>query len=154
MRIACPSCEAAYEVPAPALAAGRKFRCARCHADWTPEIPGEAAFADDAPEPAGAPAAAFDSHPADPTPDGGIAAEHWPDPAAPPPLHGEPEARLVSEQAAAARAGAPASVVAGAWVASFAVLGAMGWGLVTGRAQVMQAWPPATRLYAAIGYLN
>ena len=38
MRIVCPSCQAAYEVPEKLLSgAARKVRCARCGGAWTPE---------------------------------------------------------------------------------------------------------------------
>ncbi len=38
MRIVCPSCQAAYDVPAPVLQAGRVLRCVRCAADFTPGL--------------------------------------------------------------------------------------------------------------------
>jgi len=40
MNIACPICDASYEVPESVLAAHRPLRCARCGHDW---IPGEPA---------------------------------------------------------------------------------------------------------------
>jgi len=36
MKIVCPSCEAAYEVPEVVLTSRRKMRCARCAHDWVP----------------------------------------------------------------------------------------------------------------------
>ena len=39
MRVVCPSCQAAYEVPAAVLDAGRTLRCAECSADFTPASP-------------------------------------------------------------------------------------------------------------------
>jgi predicted Zn finger-like uncharacterized protein len=36
MRIVCPGCEAAYEVPEAMLSPGRTVRCARCGRDWVP----------------------------------------------------------------------------------------------------------------------
>lgn len=36
MRIVCPGCEAAYEVPEAMLSPGRTVRCARCGRDWLP----------------------------------------------------------------------------------------------------------------------
>ena len=35
MRIVCPSCHAAYDVPDQVVARRRKLRCARCAADFT-----------------------------------------------------------------------------------------------------------------------
>lgn len=39
MRIVCPSCQSAYDVPASVIDAGRILRCARCAADFTPLPP-------------------------------------------------------------------------------------------------------------------
>src|SRR5450432_3525002 len=36
MRIVCPSCTAAYEVPDRLLGGGKKLRCARCANEWVP----------------------------------------------------------------------------------------------------------------------
>lgn len=36
MRMVCPACSAAYEVPESLLTAGRAVRCARCAHQWTP----------------------------------------------------------------------------------------------------------------------
>jgi hypothetical protein len=38
-----------------------------------------------------------------------------------------------------------------AWVGSLVVLAALAWGALTWRADIMHAWPPSTRAYAAIG---
>ena len=45
MRIACPSCSAAYDLPEEQLAAGRAVRCARCGAKWTPVAQAQPALA-------------------------------------------------------------------------------------------------------------
>lgn len=126
MRIACPSCAADYEVPDRLLAgATRRLRCARCGAEFA--LPGAAA----------APA---------PTPDAAPAAmDHVPEPAPPPAprvplvaMHQEPEA------------GAPVALRR-AWAASVAlVLGATA-SLLLFRGAVMEGWPPAIRLFAALG---
>ncbi|MBY0332042.1 MAG: zinc-ribbon domain-containing protein, partial [Acetobacteraceae bacterium] len=34
MRVTCPACTAAYEVPDARIGAGRKLRCGRCGHDW------------------------------------------------------------------------------------------------------------------------
>jgi predicted Zn finger-like uncharacterized protein len=39
MRIACPSCAVAYEVPDERLKPGRLVRCARCGHEWVPARP-------------------------------------------------------------------------------------------------------------------
>ena len=38
-----------------------------------------------------------------------------------------------------------------AWVGSLIVVAALAWGAVNWRADVMHAWPPSTRAYAALG---
>jgi hypothetical protein len=45
-----------------------------------------------------------------------------------------------------------ALAVGAGWVGSFLLLGLMAWGVVSFRAPIMHAWPPSTRLYAALGY--
>ncbi len=44
MRIICPTCDAAYELPPDRVRPGRSVRCARCSAQWTP-VPAVAAMA-------------------------------------------------------------------------------------------------------------
>jgi predicted Zn finger-like uncharacterized protein len=41
MLIACPACDATYQVPDHLVAAGRQMRCAKCGHDWhfVPEVP-------------------------------------------------------------------------------------------------------------------
>ncbi len=129
MRIVCPSCHAAYDVPDQVVARRRKVRCARCGADFN------AAGSEPAVQPRPAPA----QTPAAPRV---FAAEPWPEP--PPEL--EPD-----EPPAVAHARAS---VAAAWVASLALLGVMGWSAVTWRGPIMQAWPASARVYAALGYVK
>ena len=150
MRIVCPSCQAAYEVPDAILAAGPKLvRCARCGTEWTPPpLAAPIATEQVVTEPA-APAAAepqaglpppraeprlssFRQRPppvADVPPAGG--ADHGlpPEPARPPPLY---------------------AAILG-WVLSVALLAGLGWAAVTWRASVMAAWPPSERVYMAVG---
>jgi hypothetical protein len=38
-----------------------------------------------------------------------------------------------------------------AWLISFAVLGAAGWATYRYHAEIVEAWPPAARLYQALG---
>lgn len=133
MRIACPSCAATYEVPDRLLSgAPRSLRCSRCGADFTPpraeaslapsiEPPAEQMVEAMVPTPAAAPEPA-----ATPAP-------------APPPVP------------ARAPVAAPPTTLLRAWVGSLAlVLGSI-LALVLFRTQVMSAWPPATRLFAALG---
>jgi predicted Zn finger-like uncharacterized protein len=121
MRVTCPTCQAAYEVPDEKLAAGKRLRCARCGKEWHP------------------PAAA-------PPPVAEVVK-----PVAPPyPL--ERPARVGPERKPAAAVHARAGTgLWAAWILTLAVLGAGTWGAYKYRAQVMQAWPPSQRAYAAIG---
>jgi predicted Zn finger-like uncharacterized protein len=134
MRIICPFCEAAYDVPASLIAARRKLRCARCQGDWVADagIPPEPA---EAPPPQVAPPAQPLAIP-------------------PPPAAITPPERLAPEAEPPPRAGVPATLVLAAWVASFAVLGAAGWAAVNWRQPVMRAWPPSVRLYEILGLEN
>ncbi|WP_372491080.1 hypothetical protein, partial [Falsiroseomonas oryziterrae] len=43
--------------------------------------------------------------------------------------------------------------LAAAWLLSFVLLGIAVWAGLHWRAEVMQAWPPAARLYAALGFV-
>lgn len=136
MRIACPSCGAEYEVPDRLLAGGgRSLRCSRCGADFA--VPGVAAepaerAAPPEPEPASEPVA-------------------MPVAAVPAPSAVMPAAPAVPERAPVAEAGGDDAALRRAWAVSVAlVLGGV-VALVLLRGPVMTAWPPATRLFAALG---
>ena len=159
MKIACPTCNAAYEVPAENLAPGRGVRCARCSNVWPP-IP---AF-EPPPEITASPAppAAMLS-PAAPPPSiaaAQIAPElNGNDPfdteatpahlAAPPPT-----SALTTIDETAPAATTPTSnqmPVRIAWAATVALLALAGWLAITRQADIVQAWPPSERAYAALG---
>ena len=128
MRIVCPSCAAAYDVPDDRLVPGRAVRCAGCGAGWTPR-PLQAAVpvpvpVEEEPEPAILPEAADEPSPPDPHPVS---------------LSVPPAGRRLS-----------GSVAAG-WVATVLIVGGVAWAGVTRRDSVMQAWPPTERLYSALG---
>jgi predicted Zn finger-like uncharacterized protein len=151
MRIACPNCAAEYEVPEAALAAGpRLLRCARCGHTFEAAAPPP-------PEPAPAPApkpepeAEPEAPPEPPRPHGASALR--PDrapppvpPAAPPPAESPPRERLVEPPPAP-----PRGPLMLAWALSLAVLAAIGWALWRYREAVIEAFPPAARLYALFG---
>ncbi len=126
MRTVCPSCEAAYDVPASVLAAGRTLRCARCGADFTPSGP------------AAIPPAAYVPPPVM---------------AAPPASAPVAVERLLPEAAAAPalRARPRAAVLAG-WALSLVVLATAGWAFVTWRIPIQRTWPASERIYTALGY--
>jgi predicted Zn finger-like uncharacterized protein len=127
MRIVCPSCDVAYDVPDAALTGRPLMRCARCaHEFKLPDAPGVAQ-----PPRHDAPPARTEA----PTPE--------PDPpdAAPPPRAHQP----------IALSGAGRRRVLIAWAVSLAViLLAIGLG-VSYRRPVMHAWPASIRLYAVFG---
>lgn len=125
MRITCPSCEAAYEVPLDRLAPGRGVRCVKCGTVWqpVPELPEEPVAAAPAPEPPVAEAPAVLAEP--------VADE-------PPPVP-EPPSRSGGKGLLAA------------WLLSAALLAGCGAAAVAYRGPIMQAWPPSTRAFAALG---
>jgi predicted Zn finger-like uncharacterized protein len=147
MRIVCPACEATYEVPDRLIGAGRGLRCKACRHEWRVEPPAPTApepqetgqssreaARDALPEPSPLP----DSRPLPPPPLPAVR------PRAPqpidPPLPG-PEA-LVSR-------GGPA--LWAAWAASLLVVGAMVLSLWLFRGEIVEAWPPAARLFQLVG---
>jgi predicted Zn finger-like uncharacterized protein len=140
MRVVCPSCDAAYDVPETVLTARPMMRCARCAHDFRPPgppgAPPESAPPDDLPvapwpaarEPSFAPAP--DAEPGE-----------WPMPAPP----GNPP-----HQAELAPSAKRNQVLAG-WAASAVVIVlAISLG-ISYRRPVMHAWPPSIRLYAVFG---
>jgi predicted Zn finger-like uncharacterized protein len=164
MKITCPSCAATYEVPEAVLAAKRAVRCARCGNNWVPGAdwsPGDAAAtqateATLAPTPAEpAAATAPEAESTLPAATGStqatLAAEPQPEiapphaPAAPPPPR--PQLTAADEPALAPAKQIP---VAG-WAASIALLIILAAAAIVFRAQIMHAWPPSERLFAALG---
>lgn len=133
MRIACPSCAAEYDVPDRLLAGpARSLRCARCGAGFA--LPGAAPTAAEAVPAAEAPPRMQMPAPPAPAPEARLA----PPPAVP---DRSPEAMLPGSPAALRRA----------WAASIALVAGAALSLVLFRAALMEAWPPAVRLFAALG---
>jgi predicted Zn finger-like uncharacterized protein len=156
MRIVCPSCEATYNVPDAMLAAGsRKVRCARCGNEWAPAAASApappTAEADESFAPPPTAASAAPQPPAAP-PSADAEPPGRPEPRAKP-LRPRAEPRLIpppptldEEPPERSRTGA---VVA--WALTVLILAAAGAAAVLWRAQVMAAWPPSERVYAALG---
>jgi predicted Zn finger-like uncharacterized protein len=150
MRLACPSCQAKYEVPDALLSeGGRRLRCARCATDWfvgAPAASGDvtASGVASSPQPAGAaePARGEASVPLGPPVPISLRAEPRPSAAS------RPETR---PPAPVVRGGAGAGVVVLAWVLSLAVLGGAAAACYRWRAEVMATWPPSQRVYAFLG---
>lgn len=147
MRIVCPSCSAAFEVPKTRLAPGQAVRCARCGADWTPLAAPESAKV--------AQSGVAQS---------GVAQSEQPTERPLPSRNPEPVTLTKSAVLAAPRRTllapllnrlnltlmAEPALVAG-WAVSITVLFALVWAAVTWRSDVMRAWPPSERLYTALG---
>lgn len=127
MRLICPHCAVAYDVPPSLLAGRRAVRCARCKQEWV-EQEGVAIAV---PAPVAEPAA--------------TASPPAPEPLVPASLRAE--AALARPGAAAARASAARL----GWAGSVLLLAIGAWSAVAWRSDVMHAWPPSGRLYAALG---
>jgi len=129
MRIECPSCSAAYEVPEERLVPGGKVRCVRCGAEWAPIA------AEIRPEPP-----VYDTPP----------------PFAPDTAHEEPSrppAFTAMDRLArypATVRGRPTALVA-AWAASIGLVILLIVCAFIWREDIMQAWPPSERVYNALG---
>ena len=152
MRIVCPSCSAAFEVPKTRLAPGQAVRCARCGTDWTPLA---------APEPA----KVAQSGVAQSTVAQSEVAQSEQSPERPLPSR-NPEPVILTKSAVLAAPRrtllapllnrlnltlmAEPALVAG-WTVSIAVLLALVWAAVIWRSDVMHAWPPSERLYTTLG---
>jgi predicted Zn finger-like uncharacterized protein len=122
MQITCPSCEAAYAVPDEKIA-GRVVKCARCGHKWTP-VP--------APLPEPAPMTAA------------IAAYDFTA------SRSDPDEPVSVTPAAPARPPRDRPLLA-AWLVSVVLLIGIAVAAYFARDQIMQAWPPSQRLYAALG---
>ncbi len=145
MRIICPSCQATYEVPETLLAGGKAARCARCGTEWMP-LPATAPAAADSPPRAPEPeAAAGTEDTGEPAEEALRPAPAWPrsidsiDDDRPPPRDDEIDLAP------------PGRSVMIAWIISLLIIAALIWAAFAFRAEVMGAWPPSARLYAAIG---
>ena len=126
MRIDCPSCNATYDVPEAVVAARRTLRCSRCTTDFT----ARPADGVPAPEP--------------PAVEPRVSQVETP--------AGVPVAAPASEPSRLVLGMKPARLVLAAWALSFVVIAAAAWAAVAWRAPIMRAWPPSTRVYAALGY--
>lgn len=135
MRILCPQCQAAYEVPERLIAGGRLLRCVKCRHEWSEAPPPDAA--PPAPEPT-APAPSVP--PPTPLPPSPLAA-------APPPIPAQhrPPQPMGPPPRSQGRA------LAAAWTASALVLIGLLAALLAYQAPITAAWPPMARLYLLLG---
>jgi predicted Zn finger-like uncharacterized protein len=127
MRIECPACAAAYDVPDHLMKVGRAVKCARCGESWMP-VPL-------APEPDAVEEPAWEPDPA---------------PAAALPAAGPTVTAMDRLAARPARRPVPPGLRL-AWAGSIAVLIAGVAGMYVWRQEMMRVWPPSIRLYAVFG---
>ena len=136
MQIDCPSCGAGFEVPERMLRdRARPLRCSQCRTVFPmPDLPAPEPepMAWRAPEPP--PPRAVEEPPPAP-----VTEELRPEP--------EPAAETTPEAANEASA----RRLRAAWAASIALLIGGGLAAIIKRDAVMEAWPPAARLFAALG---
>lgn len=137
MRIACPDCGAAYDVPDTMLSAGREVRCARCGRGWAP-----LAAAPIFPEP---PPLPVSQAPAPPVPPPAIEPVPWPEPLA----AAEPAVAVPSEVPLLPPHDERRLALAWSFSVMSLLLGVVG--VVIFHAEISSAWPPAFRLFRAIG---
>jgi predicted Zn finger-like uncharacterized protein len=124
MRIVCPSCSAAYDVPDSLVLPGRVVRCARCTQEWTP----------------------VDAVPAEPYP---VSPGPMP-PEIEPPIS---TIRQTAMNRLAAHPAEPPSKsgLRLAWAASILVIVLALGGAYAWRSQIFAVWPPSERAYALFG---
>jgi len=125
MRIVCPACDAAYQVPDDLPTRAPEVRCVRCGHSWKP-----AGAAAPTPAPMAAPIAA-----PLPAPVARPPAPPDPSPAPPPPPSPAPAPRGLRL----------------AWLLSLLLLAGFGAAAVAWRAPLVDAWPPLGRVFAALG---
>jgi predicted Zn finger-like uncharacterized protein len=131
MRITCPSCSTAYDVPDSLMPAGRIVRCARCGGEWTPVADAVAAAAGEEAEGRSIEAAV--------------------------PVTAEAATWSVARQSAMDRLAAdPARTPSRlplrlAWAVSVLVLAVAVWAALAWRTDIATAWPPSGRVYALFG---
>lgn len=144
MRLECPTCQAAYDVPDSLVTAGRVVRCARCGNEWIPVA-----------------AVPFEPAPPPPPP---VDLSPEPPPAVDNPVVDSPvvdspvvEPTLAPRPSAMDRLAAhpalppPSTPLTLAWVASIALLVLVAGAVFTWRSQIVAVWPPSARGYAVLG---
>lgn len=129
MRIQCPACLSAYDVPDKLLTPPRMVRCARCAHDWTAE-PIEAEDVSPSTDTAAEPAAETS----------------------------EPVLQALDILAAPARSPVPPirrrdPWLTAAWAASVAALAGLGLAGFTQRDTMMRQWPASKLVYAKLGLM-
>jgi predicted Zn finger-like uncharacterized protein len=135
MRIVCPSCSAAYDVPEGLLIGRKAVRCARCSEEWQP-AGAEVAFVAAAQPAVAAPLRPpiIDERLRPQRPGAGRGATAID--------------RLMATPQPKSRASLALYL---AWLGSIVLVAALIGAAYVERATVMAVWPPSIRLYAALG---
>ncbi|MCE2760118.1 MAG: zinc-ribbon domain-containing protein [Acetobacteraceae bacterium] len=139
MLIECPKCTAGFQVPERMMRdRTRPLRCSQCRTVFPMPNP-------PVPEP-------FAFRPPEPLPPSPVAEEPRP---APRPFLEEPLPEQVAalETPAEVAQGASSRRLRAAWAASIALLLGGGLAAIIKRDAVVEAWPPAARLFSALGLL-
>lgn len=156
MRIACPTCNAAYDVPPAQLAPGRTVRCARCTNTWTPVETEDAApaiaFLPEASRPPPTPPRLAEPPSIEPQPGHPQPVTippppfvfPMPDPAPPP----ASTATIAAMKARLRRRRPPVLV---GWLVTLVVLAELVYLVDAYPGPVIRFWPAAARAYAAFG---
>jgi predicted Zn finger-like uncharacterized protein len=153
MRITCPTCAATYEVPDHLVGSGRSMRCRKCGHAWQ-VLPdqGPDQGKDQGAEQGAPPAQAPEPSPPrlpqglPPLPDDRLPP---PPPIAAPPRRPYPiDPPLPQPDAAPPPAGTALRL---AWAASLLAVLGLAVALWLFRVEIVQAWPPAARLYFMLG---
>ncbi len=121
MRIVCPNCAAAYEVPANRLKQRQTVRCARCAKEWT---------------------AVRDTEPPAST-------ERTPVADAPPPAEPKfelPAITAMDRLVAGSRRPRASIALVAAWVLTLGVLGGGAAAVIVWRDSIVDSWPPSARI--------
>jgi predicted Zn finger-like uncharacterized protein len=145
MRIVCPSCSAAYDVPDSLVTAGRIVRCASCSGQWMP-------VQADAPELEPAPPPTVDPSPLTAEPAAPTAPQAVPTDSPPVVAEATPRPSSAMDRLAL-QSQRPSSrlQLRLAWLASLALLAFLGWAAYAWRAEIAAVWPPGGRIYAVFG---
>jgi predicted Zn finger-like uncharacterized protein len=151
MRIICPACAAAYEVPDRLIGTGRSLRCRSCGHAW--RVDPEAGKAESPPAGTAAPPSPVPPSPAPPLPDPGPLPDQPPF-AVPPGLPGQRRAPQLIDPPLPRPEAMPRPTGLAlrlAWAASLFVVLAGVAALWLFRTEIAEAWPPAARLYLLFG---
>lgn len=150
MNLVCPSCEAAYDVPAGL--GGRAVRCVRCGCEWRPD--GMAGVPPPPPVSISVPPPMLSVKPTLPIPVLPETRSIYP---VPPPFDPPPPPSTLLARAAPPPDVEPFAVTpagSGAilgWLASLMLVFGLLWAAYAYREPIMAAWPPSIRMYAALG---